>query len=147
MGGRAYLDSEEEKVEVEVKTAENVFVGRGHENRTTTVGQDSNDRAVQLRGLGSCRHPWGRSGSKGPISFLLAELDCVVFVLLVVRHGCGERSRYDGVWTRTRRQEDKVGEKKMVMGYSCLQRSGAAASLSHLTLAPCCFEPLSAKLL
>jgi hypothetical protein len=88
LGARAYLDGEEEKVEVEVETAQDVFVGRCHENRTATVCKDGDNRAVQLGGLRSSRHPLRGSSIKGAIALLLSELDRVVFVLLVVGHGC-----------------------------------------------------------
>jgi hypothetical protein len=94
LGAGAYLDGEEEKVEVEIETTENVFVGGCHENRTATVCEDGNNRTVQLGGLrSSCRHPLRGSSIEGAIALLLAELDGVVFVLLVVGHDCEQHER------------------------------------------------------
>lgn len=40
-----YLDGKEEKVQVEVETAEDVFVGDGHQNAASAVGQDRDNGA------------------------------------------------------------------------------------------------------
>jgi hypothetical protein len=94
LGAGAYLDGEQEKVEVKVETAEDVFVGSCHENRTATVCENGNDGTVHLGSLrSSCRHPLRGSSIKGAIALLLAELDGVVFVLLVVGHDCEQHER------------------------------------------------------
>lgn len=48
-GSGTYLDTEQEKVEVEVETAEDIFVGDSHQDAAPAVGQDGDNRVVGRR--------------------------------------------------------------------------------------------------
>lgn len=90
-GGEADLDCQQEEVEVEVDTGEDIFVGGGHQDGGATVCEDGQEGALGDRG-GRVRLLRGAHGGRGRPEFLhRGHLDVLV-VLLVVSHG-GMRAR------------------------------------------------------
>lgn len=83
-----YLYTQQEEVQVEVQSAQHVFVGHGHQNTAAAVRQYGKDRAVGYsHWIGHRLRSRLRSCFKMPVGLLVAELNGVVFSLLVVCHG------------------------------------------------------------
>lgn len=86
----AYLYSQQEKIEIERPTVDDVLVGHGHEDAADTVAQDGHHRVVgQLGGCrGRCHCGLRRSGSSLELSVRLfvVELDYVVSCSFLIGH-------------------------------------------------------------
>lgn len=87
MGRRraTYLNTDEKEVEVEVKAAQDVFVGDGHQDAAATVCKNRYDGAVG-EGSSRCGGRPRRRSIKGTVGLLLAHLDGIVLSFLVVSH-------------------------------------------------------------
>jgi hypothetical protein len=88
---RAYLNSQQEKVEVEVGKREDIFVGDGHHNRGSTVGKDGKNGIVLPLGRLRCIFRCWRRLWRAESALLLSELHIISFqesfLLLSIRHG------------------------------------------------------------